>query len=614
MAEKTRPKGSLSWKLIKFGFLSACVLFSLFVISFWSVGAYLEDELPTITSLQDVEQNSPQMSRVYAADGTVLAEFWSERRTLVSLDEVPAHVFDAAVAAEDGNFYRHEGLDFWGMLRALVVNLRDGRFSQGGSTITQQVVRNFFLTRDKTLRRKMEELFLARKLERHLNKREILLLYLNQIYFGHGNYGISEAARFYLGKSVGDLTVADAALLVSHLPSPENYNPKTDPEGAQRRRDRVLGRMLEHEFITRERYTHALSQPFGLQTAASRLALGADYFVEVVRRRLVAQLGEDALLKGGLKIHTSLESDVQRAITKAMKGPNHGIPDSAQYAAVFMDPVNKTVLGLAGGRSFKKFPFNRATQAKRQVGSTFKPVIFGAGMVTGQLTPHTTYLNKLRTYRGAKGPWTPRNWDNIHDGEPLTLTEALARSSNVVAVRALKDVGLGQMKLFSQSLGFQASPPNDLTAALGSMEATPLDVTNAYTTIASGGSRGKPVFITRVEDPKGNIIYSESNAATPAIPSLVTRALTLMLQRSVSEGTGRAASIPGLSVAGKTGTTNGNVDAWFVGFTEDIVGTIWIGNDKGRSLGRVSGPRTAAPLWRRIVDGLSRPLAQQGEF
>jgi len=612
MVDKSKRKPSVFWKLVKFGFLAACIAFSFVVVGFWSIGAYLEDDLPTITSLQDVEEESPQMSRVYSADGQVLAEFWAEKRTLVALEKVPTHVFDAAVAAEDGNFYRHEGLDFWGMLRALYVNVRDQRFSQGGSTITQQVVRNFFLTRDKNLRRKMEELFLARKLERHLNKREILLLYLNQIYFGHGNYGIGEAARFYLGKSVPDLTVADAALLVSQLPSPENYNARKDPEGALKRRDRVLSRMSEHEFITRDAYAVALNQKLNLVKRGVSERLDADYFVEIVRRRLVDKVGEERLLKGGLKIYTSLESDVQRAILTSLESDKSGVPASAQFAAVFMDPVSRSVLGLVGGKGFKKHPFNRATQAKRQVGSTFKPVIFGAGMLTGQLTPDTTYLNKLKTYRGATGPWTPRNWDNIHDDSPLTLTAALARSSNVVAVQALKDVGVRPMKAFAQRLGFKADPPRDLSAALGSMEATPLDVTNAYATIASGGYRGEPVFITRVEDPKGNIVYSESSQVMPSVPPIVTRALTLMLQRAVSEGTGKAASIPGLSVAGKTGTTNGNVDAWFVGFTEDIVGTVWIGHDQGRPLPGVSGPRTAAPLWRSVVDDVSQPMARQG--
>jgi penicillin-binding protein 1A len=605
MEDESKQRRSLSWRVFKFLFVSACVVFSFVVVSFWTLGAYLEDDLPTITSLKEFEEQSPQLSRVFAADGTVLAEFWAERRTLVSAEEVPTFLFDAAVAAEDGNFYKHEGLDFWGMLRALYVNVRDGRFSQGGSTITQQVVRNFFLTRDKTLRRKMEELFLARKLERHLNKREILLLYLNQIYFGHGNYGISEAARFYLGKSVPDLSLSDAALLMSQVPSPENYNARKDPEGARKRRDRVLERMVKRDLITQEAYAVAVSTGLHLSKRPSTRELKADYFVEVVRRRLVETLGEERLLKGGLKIHTSLDPAVHRATKAALDDPKNRVPKEAQVAAVFMDPYTRGVLALVGGKNFKKHPFNRATQAKRQIGSTFKPVIFGAGMLRGHLSPESTYPNRLITYRGANGPWTPRNWDNIHDGNLITIAEALARSSNVVAVQALRDIGVHAMKSFAQSLGFNAVPPHDLSAALGSMEATPLDVTNAYATLASGGFRGQPVFITRVEDWKGNVVHSETSGADPSVPPLVARALTLMLQKAVSDGTGRPAYIPGLSVAGKTGTTNGNVDAWFVGYTEDIVGTIWVGHDRGKRLAGTSGPRTAAPLWRAVVKEVS---------
>ena len=590
---------------MKFAFISGCVCFALVTLAFWSVSAYLEDELPTIASLEQYEQEIPQLSRVFAKDGSVLAEFWMERRTLVSADDVPAHVFDAAVAAEDGNFYTHEGLDFFGMIRALYVNVRDGRFAQGGSTITQQVVRNFFLSQEKTLRRKLEEVFLARKLERHLSKSEILLLYVNQIYFGHGNYGIGEAARSYLGKRVQDLSLAEAALLMGQIPSPENYNARKDPSGAIDRRDRILLRMLEHGFVTQDAYTIAKAEVPRLKASHSTVDLRADYFVDIIRRRLVAALGEERLLKGGLQIHTSLDPELQRKLNEFVEGKASTLPEKAQVAAVFIDPHTRHVLALSGGRGFKKHPFNRAFQARRQVGSLFKPVIFGAGLLSGQFTPESTYLNRLVTYRGSAGPWTPRNWDNVHDGKPMTIADALAHSSNVIAVQALKDVGIARMEEFARRLGFISDIPQDLSAALGSVEATPLEVTNAYATIAASGHRGEPVFITRAQDRHGQVLYSESAQLELTVPPLVARALKLMLRRAVTEGTGRRALIPGAFVAGKTGTTSGNVDAWFVGFTDELVGTIWVGDDRGRRLPGISGPGTAAPLWHDVVSSVT---------
>lgn len=601
MKDKKPRKRSLLGRFIKFLWVSGLVMIGLVVLAYWSVGAYLEDELPTLTSPAEYAAQIPQLSRVFAADGSVIHEFWVERRTLVDEEAIPAHVYDAAVAAEDGNFYTHEGLDFFGMLRAMYVNARDGRFSQGGSTITQQVVRNVFLSQKKTLRRKLEEVFLARKLERHLTKREILWLYVNQIYFGHGNYGVAEAARHYFGKRVEELTLAESALLMSQVPSPGNYNARTDPAGALRRRNRVLERMLEHGLVTQANFQRASASTISLRPFREPGRIQAPYFVDIIRRRLTKALGEDVLLKGGLRIYTRLDPDLQEAVNEFAEQRPAGLPADAQIAAVFMDPDSRAILALSGGRGFKKHPFNRSFQAKRQVGSTFKPVVYGAGLASGKLMPDSTYRNRLVTYRGSKGPWTPRNWDNVHDGAQMTVTDALAHSSNVIAVQALADVGVSIMVEFAERLGFTSSIPRDLSAALGSLEATPLEVTNAYATIASGGFRGEPVFMTRVEDPSGRVVYSEKPHLQSTVPALVARALRLMLRRAIVAGSGKKAAIPGMFVAGKTGTTSRNVDAWFVGFTHDLVGTIWVGNDKGRRLPSVSGPGTAAPIWRDIV-------------
>ena len=573
------------------------------MVALWALAVALEGELPRVLSVADYRHNALQMSRIYAADGQLLAEVGDERRTLIAAADIPRHVRLAAVAAEDADFYEHEGVDLPGMLRALAVNLRDGRYSQGASTISQQVARSFYLSSDKTLRRKALEVLLALRLERRLTKDEILELYLNQIYFGCGRYGIEEAARHYLGKRVRDLDVADAALLMSVVPAPERLHPFADPSGCAARRDRILRRMAGAGFITDGEAEEATGRP--LRLADPQLAgpaVHAPWFVDVVRRHLERALGPDALRRRGLRIHTTLLPAAQAGLDEAIRVVGASLEPEAEVAVVVLDPVTKEVLALVGGRDFLASPFNRAVQARRQAGSTFKPFVFGAGIERGVLRPETTYANTPATYRGARGPWRPLNADGQHDGAQVTLREALARSLNVVAVKVLRDVGVSTMVDFARRVGVRSAIPRDLSAALGSAEVSPLELAAAYATLADRGRRGQPVLVRRVEGPRGRLLYAEEPAFEQAIPAAVAATVVDMLRAVVEEGTGRAAELTGTRVAGKTGTSDGRVDAWFAGFTDDgWLATVWVGRDDGRPLARGSGGGTAAPIWAEVM-------------
>ena len=583
-------------------------------LSFWALDRYFDAHTPAILSLEDYAASAAQVTRVYDAQGAIVAEIFRQRRTLVGVrpdDPIPPRVLHAAVAAEDGGFYEHGGLDFMGIARALLVDLRDGRFSQGASTITMQVARTFYLSRRKTLTRKLREVFLARKLERHLTKDELLTLYLNQVYFGRGRYGIREAARYYLGRDVAQLSLGEAALLVCALPAPERLNPFVNLPAALRRRRRVLRDMVRLGFASAREARAAAAEVPKLASPEEQVK-PAPWFTDAVLRRLRGVLGRDALETRGYRVWTTLRPAVQRAAQRALNehlehvGRANGGGDAPQGAVVVMDPATRQVWALVGGRDHARAPFHRAVQARRQVGSTFKTFVYGAGIEAGLFTPSTAYRNQRRTYRGAGGAWAPANAEGGADGRPVTIADALARSLNVVAVAALQDVGVPAAADFARRAGLRGRLPADLSLALGSGEASPLDLANAYATIATRGLAGDQVLIRRVEAPGGAVVYAEQPHPQRVIAATVCDALDGMLRGVVERGTGRAARLPGVAVAGKTGTTQRNVDAWFVGYTPDLLGAVWVGRDHPAPIRGGSGGRLAAPIWRDVMAAAER--------
>ena len=591
-------------KATKFAFMGAAILVGLAWLGYWGLSVYLEDRLPPIQSVASYIDHVPKMSRVYDANGELIHTFWTERRSVVRLSDLPPHVLHAAVAAEDGAFYTHGGVDVLGMMRAIVVNIKAGEYRQGASTITQQLARSFYLSAEKTLMRKFKELFLARKLERHLTKDEILLLYLNQIYFGHGRYGVKEASRYYLGRDISQVSVGEAALLMAVLPAPERLNPFTNLKACLKRRGAILDRMLAGGWITPKAHQSALAERIATLPGNGAKRLRAPAFVDVVRRRLIMALGIEPLLKGGLAIHTTLNPAVQRAMNQAVAAAPFLTPDGPQVAMVFLRPRTGEILGMIGGRKFDGKGFNRAIQARRQAGSTFKTFVYGAGLASGELTPQTTFKDTAVTYRGASGRWTPRNHNRTHSGRAITVKRALATSSNVISVQVLRRVGVTKMVAFARQMGIRSPIPADLSAALGSASVTPIELANAYATIANGGYAGEVIAITRVEGPGGKVLFAERSARRRVLDVGTSTRLTSMLVEAVADGTGRSAAIDGLTVAGKTGTTNANHDAWFVGYVPELLGLVWIGYDQPKPMKGVSGPSKAAPLWRDAVQRL----------
>ncbi len=581
---------------------SAVALFALANLGLWGLDLYMAGQLPEIRSFADYRAITPQVTRVYAADGSVVGEFFYERRTVVHTDSIPRHVKLAAIAAEDGEFYSHEGLDWWGMARAVMVNLRDRRLSQGGSTITQQLARALHLGQQKTLWRKLREVFLARRLDRSLTKDEILVLYLNQIYFGRGRYGIEEASRLYLGKHTSALNVAEAAMLMALIPSPERLNPLSDYEQCLRRRDRILDRMEGHGFIDASARARAqqssprLASPSAHQRDAS---VHARWYVDSVRRRLEATVGPDRLRRAGLRIYTPLRPSLQARLNASIDTAE--LPDGAEVAGVFIDLATREVVALSGSGRDGRTYFNRAVQARRQAGSTFKSFVYGAGLESGAFDASTRFTNKRLRYGQGDSAWRPKNASGVHDRRRVDLRQALVESLNVVAVQALSRVGIGVVADYARRAGIRAVMSSDLTLALGNVSVTPLELANAYATLGAGGMAGQPVLIRRVETPSGDLVHTESARLRRALTRQSCLTLAGWLVEAVAEGTGRRAQLDGVALAGKTGTTDRGVDAWFAGFTDTIAGVIWVGRDDAKPMARASGGRHAAPIFKGVL-------------
>ncbi len=576
------------------------------VICVASILWYYGRQLPDFQSLSDYRP--PQVSRMYDRQGRPVAEFFEERRTVVPFTEVPVILRQAFLAAEDADFYRHPGLDFPGMLRALWSNLLAGRVVQGGSTITQQVIKTMVLGPERSLERKVKEVLLALRLERNLSKDDILSLYLNQIYFGQGNYGIQEASRFFFAKDVSALNLAEAATLASLPKSPALYSPLRHPERARARRNWVLEQMVKNGFVEPDAARAAQAEP--LQATGQSLDQDppAPYYTEYCRRELEKLLGSQSLLRDGWRIELALDLDLQIAAQKALLDglgevdKRRGAEEvKTQGALVAIDPASRYVLALVGGRDFRESSFIRAVQAHRQPGSAFKPVLYAAAVHTGSYTPATIMVDSPEVYHMAiRGhSWKPQNFERDFQGE-VPLRVALAHSMNTVAVKLAADIGPATVVEMARCLGIDSEIQPTLSVALGASEVTPLELTNAYAVFASGGMWAEPVFMTRLVRPDGSeLALKQGQPPRQALSPAEAFIMTWLLQAVVQEGTATRARALGRPLAGKTGTTNGHRDAWFVGFSAELVAGVWVGlDDHGRMGGSwAQGAGVALPIW-----------------
>ena len=575
---------------------------------------------PSVSTLRTYQP--PQASQLFDGGGKLVAYLAPQRRTVVAIERIPAHVSGAFLAVEDKRFYRHRGIDYRRLGGAVVRDIQTLSYRQGFSTVTMQLARNVFpeyLSREKTIRRKLWEVVLARRIERAFSKDEILELYLNQIYLGQGQYGVEAAARGYFGKPVAKLTEAEAATLAALPKAPSFYDPRRNPDGALRRRNLVLGLMADAGVITGTEAAMAQGQPLGL--APPPEALGeAPYFVSAVRRELRERFGPRADTDG-LRVYTSLdpalqksaEQELRRQIASVEKG-QHGRFRHASCAGgtkrperclqglfVAMSPRTGDVWALVGGRDYALSQFDRVMQARRQAGSAFKPFVFAAALADG-IPVSTPLLGPGAEV--ARGAYWPR--DHVADSATVDMRDALRLSSNRAAVVLGERVGAGRVVKTARDMGI-STPIQPLPSTfLGAASVMPMELVAAYAPFANGGSSVRPRLIRRVEDAHGRVVYEARVTRKPVISPGVAFLTTSMMRGVVDRGTGSGVRQAGLSyevpAAGKTGTTNEGADVWFVGFTPDVVAGVWLGFDKPQAiLANASGGGLAAPVWGRVV-------------
>jgi penicillin-binding protein 1A len=671
-----------------------------------------DPNLPTLSGIRDY--HPPLITRVLDRDDNVIGEIGSEHRTLVPYAKLPKVMIQAVLAAEDAEFFEHEGLDYKGMARAMYENLVRRHFAQGASTITQQVVKQMLLTPEKTMRRKVQEIILARRISQKFSKEEVLELYLNQMCFGHARYGVEEAARFYFGKSIGEIDVAEAALLAGMLQSPTRLSPYRHPEAAKKRQTYVLGQMAKLEFIYEETARKLAEQPIAVIPENNNRTRTAPEALDSVRRALEEKYGAKKIDSLGLTVKTTIDPKLQdwarRAVERGLeeldqrqgyRGPNGhlsgkaldkrrselikdhpkfgdsdivdgivervekdgkdpkvgrvfvfvgsttGVVDTTQEpryslgstplvdrfhpgdlvrvrraperrregdeelalalelgpqaAMVVLDPATRDVLALVGGYGFRTGGFDRSQRAQRQPGSSFKPFIYAAAIDSKRYTAASVVNDSPEVYR----LWKPQNYDKDNFRGPVRLRTALALSINTVAIKLLSDVGMDATRAMATHAGITSPLPDtlELSLALGSNTVTPIEMANAYATFAAGGQYGETRLISAFG--AENIPVSELEQKVRAETAYV---MVSLLRGVVEQGTARAAGVKlQRPAAGKTGTSNGSHDAWFVGFTPELLAAVWVGFDDSKSLGRgEAGGHTALPLW---IDFMSKAMA-----
>ncbi len=564
----------------------------------------------TLPSGLDVAEYTPtEATKIISSDGVVLAEVFEENREVVDISDIPLDLQHATVAIEDSRFYHHVGVDVRGIGRAVVENLRKGRISQGGSTLTQQLARNVYLTREKKLSRKLQEVILALKIERNYSKEQILWLYLNQVYYGSGAYGVQTAANIYFGKQVKDLTLAECAMLAGLPQKPSGFNPHENLSGALTRRNVVLSRMEELGYITKSQCDSARKErPKLAELKPKGIAkYKAPWFVTYVIKEVTKELGPDQVYRGGLRIHTTLNYEMQetaeRAVREGVARARSG--NASQAALVSIDPHNGFIKAMVGSANpdFTRDQFNRAVQAKRQPGSSFKAFVYTAAIDNGYDANYRV-SNARITFRAAGSePWSPKNYDGRYGGT-YTLTRAVANSVNVVAVRVAEKVGIDEVVKYARLCGITSDLPRNLSLALGSAVVSPLELTSAYGVFAARGVRAEPMCVVKITDRDGSIIKENTPQTAQVLSQQTADTMSEMFRAVVTQGTGRRLTygqyyIP--DAHGKTGTTNDDRDAWFLGYTPQLVTGVWIGNDNYAPMRNIWGSTGCLPIWAQFM-------------
>jgi penicillin-binding protein 1A len=681
------------------------VLFGLLVLFSAAVGAasglllVYSTDLPQVEELERYRPSS--VTELYDGQGRVIGTFALQRRVIAAYEDYPEVLRNALVSIEDKDFYRHSGINLWRILGAAYRDIESGGKVQGASTLTMQLARNLFLSPDRSFYRKMQEVLLAIQIERRFTKPQIFTLYANQIFLGHGAYGYEAASEYYFSKPAKRLTLEEAALLAGLPKAPQYYSPVNHPERALKRRNLVLNAMLEDGKITAAQAAEAKSKPLGLDLQKDPNSL-APHYVEEIRRYLEGKYGSDQVHEGGLRVYTSLDTDLQKAARQALldglaayerrhgwqgkllnvlaqgekldkyadpdwdeeaevNGYMHALVASVSAAAaevrfgrrtatlapadvawtklklpdllragdvvyvkvlaldaegkakvsleqdsgtegalVAIDNATGEIKAMIGGRDFNLSKFNRATQALRQVGSSFKPYVYTAAIDAGA-SPDDTILDAPVTFQTGSGPYSPHNYDAKFEGT-ITLRRALEQSRNIPALKLADRVGIKTVIDYARRFGVTASIPAYLPVALGSAEITPLEQTSAFSVFPNDGVRVAPRYITKVTDYEGRILEEDYSDFRDVVSERTARIMTAMLREVVLHGTAVAAARMPYPLAGKTGTTNDFTDAWFVGFSPALTCGVWIGYDEKKSLGaKETGARAALPVWMQFM-------------
>jgi penicillin-binding protein 1A len=576
-----------------------------------SVGAalYVWGVSKTLPTAEEMVNHRPSLATVvYDRNGKVITNLYYENRQWVKLDEISPNMVKAVLAAEDADFYEHGGIDPTSILRAFIKDLTHQATRQGGSTITQQLARNLFLTRERTLSRKVKEAVLAVRMERTFPKDQILEMYLNTIYFGHGTYGIGSAAQAYFGKTASRLNLSEASVLAGLIAAPEYYTPIRHMDRARTRQGYVLGQMVSKGWITREEAQKALDAKLALKTVrrSSVTFSDAPYFISnILFSHLLPKYGSDAIYRGGMKIYTTLDFDLQRDAEAAIGKLR------TEGAILALDPATGEILAMVGGRDFEKSKFNRAVQAFRQPGSAFKPIVYAAALEAGYRPVDHLIDSSLEFPNG----WKPENYDMKHRGE-VSLVEALTYSYNVPTVKLAHLTGLDKVVSMARNLGITTPHlPNDLSLALGSTSVTPMEMAVVYSCFENGGKKVVPYAVREVRDNSDTVLEKNGPLVSDGISPRVAVMIRSMLIEAVRAGTGRGAAIPGYETFGKTGTTNDWSDAWFCGGVPGLVTVVYAGNDDHKPLGdRMTGGRVASPVWKAFVSKAASRLKLEKSF
>jgi penicillin-binding protein 1A len=589
--------------IFTFFFLSASIILGA------SIGIYVF-KLSDLNEIKKLETYTPpHITKIYSSDKKIISQLYKEKRISLDLNDFSKYLIDALITTEDRKFFDHSGISPKGMLRALLKNIKSGSFAQGASTLTQQLAKTLFLSSEKKIKRKLIEIILAFQIEKKYTKKEILALYLNQVYFGSGAYGAEAAAQTYFSKSASELNIAEAALIAGMPKAPSYLSPLLNPEPALKRRNQVLANMLFEKKISSAQYEKFISLPIELEPQKASNENYA-WFTSIVKQNLENKFGYEMLYKSGLEIHTSLDSKIQDAVNKSikknikalekrMKGKN--ISSKPECAVIAIDINSGKILALSGGRDYSKSKFNRAIYAKRQPGSAFKPFVYALAIKEGYEQNKTLrdVPSVFNTY-GNKD-WVPNNFSKTFSGE-ITIRKALALSKNIPVIRLLESLGPKNLISFIKTLGISSKLKPTLSLALGTYETTLIELTSAYSVFPASGIYKKPWYVEKIKK-SGETIFSKKEIYRKRVyPSQEAAIMVDILQAVILEGTGKNTRIHGHPLGGKTGTTDNYRDALFIGFSPSVALGVWVGCDDNSSLGySETGARAALPIWRDIM-------------